>query len=195
MKKSILAGATLASMLCATVTSAFAVDVSASGTVGISTAGSSGQSEVTLIAVDSHDTDWVTGDTFSVIIPAIIPLSMDAEGEIKTPTNAAIKNMNIEKGIEVTGVTVTGQNGWSAADYSSGDFDTEDGKNIGLSINGQGTDGSGTISTDAGTWTCGAGLSGNGQIDLTITAKANKQTTQGNKGTVANISFTVAFDE
>lgn len=174
----------------------YAVDVSASGEVKVEASGGTGTSQVNLMSVDSNDNDnWVSGDTFSVVIPAVLPLSMDTSGTIKAPDNAYMQNYNIDHAVDVTAVQVTGQSSWTVVDYASGDYDTEDGTNIGISLQGQGTNGSGVIDVGSGDWQMSKGLDGdtNGKLDLTIAAKANKQTEVGNKGTVANIQFTMAF--
>ena len=74
----------------------------------IGTAGGTGTSTVTLSAAAS---------TFSVTVPTTLAISVAADGTVTCATEARIVN-NSHGQVEVTGVAIAGQNGWTVVDYT-----------------------------------------------------------------------------
>ena len=104
MKRSKFTALILALTLCLSLAVPTFADASEIGT-----AGGTGTSTVTLSAV---------ARTFSVTVPTTLAISVAADGTVTCATEARIVN-NSHGQVEVTGVAIAGQNGWTVVDYAS----------------------------------------------------------------------------
>lgn len=98
---------------------------------------------------------------FSVTVPASLTLTVSEQGEVFAANNAAIIN-NSTDAVEVTGITVDGENGWTLVPYNYNMSAAKvNSKQIGFSINNAITTAHG--STEAlplsGSWTVNRGSS------------------------------------
>lgn len=83
-----------------TVAPAFAADVT-------------GSSDVTL-TVEAEEQPEV----IQVRVPGEIPLNMDTEGNVTTADDLKVENLSTNLDVEVTGITVTGKDGWTIKDFN-----------------------------------------------------------------------------
>lgn len=176
-------------------TPAFAADISTfaapippsvSSTQTITTAGGTGEAALQLTVVNASG---VGGDVFSATVPAIIPITVSTSGEVTAPTNARIVNNNYDRAIEVKSITLAGANGWTTADYTSGDFSTRDGKRLAMSFNGDASNGAGAVALTADAWQIAA----DGTLPLALDAKVPLQSKSGAVGQVATVSFVLGW--
>ena len=73
--------------------------------------------------------------TFSVVVPTTLPISVDADGNVTTATDAAINN-NSGAPVAVTKVELTSQSNWTLATYSRDILNLPvDTKRFGLQMN------------------------------------------------------------
>lgn len=81
--------------------------------------GQSDHNAESLITVDYLGEDYII---FSAYVPTVLPIAMDSNGEIFTPSNAAIVNGVTTKGIKVTDVTAKAAQNWSLYAWNAGYF-------------------------------------------------------------------------
>ena len=128
----------------------------------------------------------ITGDTFSAVVPAILPISGETgSSTAECPTNAKIINNNVEKAIEVTDIHMNSGT-WTVTDYDNGNF--ESGTNVAMSFNGCKTDTSGNVNL-SGDWTVPA----DGELALNLNAKISKQAKPVSTTQIATVSFTMGW--
>lgn len=127
-----------------------------------------------------------TPEIFSATVPAEIPISMDADGNVTVANNLFIENKS-SKDIRVTGIQVDGKNGWSVVDFDD-DFSAKPigTKELALSFRGDSTDAGGQIPLTAGEWT----IAKDGNLDIKAAAKLPKQV-QSNKSSIATVYWTL----
>lgn len=125
---------------------------------------------------------------FSAWVPNELPIKMDLDGNVTVPTNAIIINGVETKGICVTDINVTMNNGWQAANWDD-DFSIkpENSQEFGLKLRSDYLSSSGSFSLNSLDWK----IAKNSYIDLNMGAKLPKQTDVGNKGKVATVGFTL----
>lgn len=182
---------TLAALVCALSilscgTFAFAAETpSVTSTQNVNAAGNTGTAQLELTVVYADGT--ITGDTFSAVVPAVLPISGVTESsEALCPTNAKIVNNNVERAIEVSDITMR-SGSWAVVDYDSGNF--ENGTNVSMSFNGCKTGSSGVVDLSGGNWEIPAGDS----LALDLSAKISKQTAPISATQIATVSFTLGW--
>ena len=75
----------------------------------VTKAGNTGQSVVNIEVVTDSEEDPVL---FSAYVPSTLPIKVDKDGNVHTPSNAAIINGVSTKGIAVTNIQASLDNGW-----------------------------------------------------------------------------------
>ena len=174
--KTFLAMVMALSMVACMATTAFAADLSAFDGAGVKIDATDGAGEVPVKL-------YAEGTTFSVTVPTSLPVSVDANGAVTVATDAKIIN-NSFGAVKVTDLKVAATGGWALVDYDSAD------------INGEKTTGADAISFTAGNWNRMEGKNATDSDELAITynAKVPAQSAAINGSTVANVTFTVAWD-
>lgn len=179
----------LAAVLCMVMTlscgvTAFAAAPSVTETDTITTAGGTGDAQLQLTVV--YPSGTIHGDTFSAVVPAVIPISGEVgSSDAVCPTNAKIINNNVERAIRVTDIQMTSGT-WTVVDYDNGNFET--GKNVSMSFNGCKADQSGNVAL-TGNWVVAA----DGELPLSLTAKISKQSKPVSTTQIATVSFTLGW--
>ena len=163
------------------ITQAFAM----TGFDEVTKAGNTGQAVVTIeVVADSGEEDPVL---FSAYVPSTLPIKVDKDGNVHTPSNAAIINGVATKGIAVTNIQASLDNGWQAKNWNT-DFSTlpENSKYVGLQLRGDTLSNDGSFSLNANDWK----IPKNSYIDLNIQAKLPPQSVN-QKSDAAVLSFTL----
>ncbi|WP_294852425.1 leucine-rich repeat domain-containing protein [uncultured Oscillibacter sp.] len=130
-----------------------------------------------------------TQTTFSVTLPTALPVNVDADGIVTTATNTKIVN-NSYGPVEVSGIRVESQNGWSLVDFNT-DFTKSkvNVKQYGLRL--QGND----VPTGSSASTANFPvIAGGGEFSLTYDANIAAQSDAVSE-TIANVVFTVGWHE
>lgn len=127
-------------------------------------------------------------ETFSVTVPAKLPIYMDKDGNITVSTSAKIINNNDGFGVECTSIDVAVSEGWTIADYND-DFSSIsslDDKRLAFKFRGDelGTDGSVSLSLD--NWN----IASNESLPLNMKAKLPCQSATS-ETSIARVSFTL----
>lgn len=137
-----------------TVAPAFAADVT-------------GSSDVTL-TVEAEEQPEV----IQVRVPGEIPLNMDTEGNVTTADNLKVENLSTNLDVEVTGITVTGKDGWTIKDFSEDLASKEAGaKELAMQFRGDGTQDGGSVPVTDGNWD----IDHQSDLLLNVVAKMPKQ--------------------
>ena len=188
--KTFLAMVMALSMVACMATTAFAADLSAFDGAGVKIDATDGAGEVPVKL-------YAEGTTFSVTVPTSLPVSVDANGAVTVATDAKIIN-NSFGAVKVTDLKVAATGGWALFDYDSADMTAEkvNTKKMAMIINGEKTTGADAISFTAGNWNRMEGKNATDSDELAITynAKVPAQSAAINGSTVANVTFTVAWD-
>lgn len=125
---------------------------------------------------------------FSAWVPSELPIKMDLEGNVVTPSNAQILNGVVDKGIKVTDITANTNEGWNITSYTDNFLDKEvDSKELALQFRGDELQSNGVFSLSDGNWN----IPKDSYIDLGMQAKVPKQTEEGSKGNIASAEFTL----
>lgn len=153
----------------------------------ITTAGSTGSVPVTLTVPEGG------GATFSVTVPTVLAISVNADSTTTCATTAKIVN-NSTGSVKVSGITVAGQNGWETVDFDSMIVANEkiNAKRVALQINQEKTIGANAISFTAGNWAAinGAG----GELAISYDAKVAPQVTACADQEIVQVVFTIGWN-
>lgn len=148
---------------------------------------------VTALAVNDSTSITLTvnaADTPAVVqvkVPSTIPLTMNEQGAVQTTGGLKIENLSSEVPVKVTAITVTGNNGWSIADYNTNiTGEANDTKKLGLWLNGATTSNGGSVNVVSDNWQ----IQPSSSIGLTVNAKIPKQTKSTSATNIANINWT-----
>lgn len=133
--------------------------------------------------------------TFSVTVPTTLPISVDANGNVTTATDAAINN-NSGAPVAVTKVELTGQSNWTLAAYSRDILNLPvDTRQFGLQMNIGGktvaTSNSGT--SDVLSDSLNAQIAKGQNCAVTYNALFPAQTAAVSDTQIANVVFTVGW--
>ena len=133
--------------------------------------------------------------TFSVIVPTTLPISVDANGNVTTATDAAINN-NSSAPVAVTKVELTSQSNWTLAAYSRDILNLPvDTRQFGLQMNigdkTVATSNSGT--SDILSDSLNAQIAKGQNCAVTYNALFPAQTTAVSDTQIANVVFTVGW--
>lgn len=150
----------------------------------VTKAGNTGQSVVNIEVVTDSEENPVL---FSAYVPSTLPIKVDKDGNVHTPSNAAIINGVATKGIAVTNIQASLDNGWQAKSWNT-DFSTlsENSKYVGLQLRGDTLASDGSFSLNANDWK----IPKNSYIDLNMQAKLPPQSVN-QKSDAAVLSFTL----
>ena len=133
--------------------------------------------------------------TFSVVVPTTLPISVDADGNVTTATDAAIIN-NSSAPVAVTKVELTSQSNWTLAAYSRDILNLPvDTRQFGLQMNigdkTVATSNSGT--SDILSDSLNAQIAKGQNCAVTYNALFPAQTTAVSDTQIANVVFTVGW--
>lgn len=177
------ASALMVSALC---TSAFATNVAAAGDA------------TTPVTVAAEAT------TFSVTVPASIPLSVKADGSVVVPDNIKIEN-NSGGPVKVTKISMQ-NSAWTLTDYNGGNrtklaAEGVDSKKLGLSLTANtnqvatSKDGDQEPTMDSSKWVINGKDSATHELPITVGAIASAVSTEITDGvTAANVVFTIGWN-
>lgn len=153
----------------------------------VSSPGGSAEAAVMLTVTEDPMTN-----VFSATIPAVIPVAVDTKGDVFTPSNVQIINNNVYRGIKASDIHVTPSNGWVLADYNTGIFTTQNGRNFSVSLRGDTADPStGDFVLTQDNWNVGAGAT----LPIPMGMKVDPQSSVGNTSSIATISFTLDWSD
>lgn len=111
-------------------------------------------------------------ETFSVTVPAVIPISMDFAGKVTIPDNLEIVNGN-DSAIKCTGIDLTIDPSWNAADFDIMSLsDTQN--DFSIAFRGDKLKADGKITVTADSWNFAA----NDSLPLNAKARISKQDTE-----------------
>ena len=152
----------------------------------VTKAGSTGQSVVNIEVVTDGSGEEDPA-LFSAYVPSTLPIKVDKDGNVHTPSKAAIINGVSTKGIAVTNIEANLDNGWQAKSWNT-DFSTlpENSKYVGLQLRGDTLSDNGSFSLNANDWK----IAKNSYIDLNMQAKSPPQSVN-QKSDAAVLSFTL----
>lgn len=176
--KSLIVTALVASMLLNTVVFATSNEVT--------TAGGTATAVIPLEVEDTSGGSSAPIAVFSAYVPAELPIKMDLEGDIITPSNAMIVNGVETKGIAVTNINVTLDSEWEAAGWED-DFSEENRKKVALQFRGDSLQADGSFEITGANWR----IPKDSYIDLNMGAKLPIQTQTGSMGNIATVEFTL----
>ena len=152
----------------------------------VTKAGNTGQAVVTIEVVTdgSGEEDPVL---FSAYVPATLSIKVDKDGNVHTPSNAAIINGVSTKGIAVKNIQASLSNGWQAKSWNT-DFSAlpENSKYVGLKLRGDTLAQDGSFSLNSNDWK----IPKNSYIDSNMDAKLPPQSVN-QKSDAAVLSFTL----
>lgn len=162
------------------ITQAFAM----TGFDEVTQAGNIGQSVVNIEVVANSEEDPAL---FSAYVPATLPIKVDKDSNVHTPSNAVIINGVSTKGIAVTNIQASLDNGWQAKSWNT-DFSTlpENSKYVGLKLRQDTLSNDGSFSLTANDWK----IPKNSYLDLNMDAKLPPQSVN-QKSDAAVLSFTL----
>lgn len=168
----------MAAVLALTMIAAMAVPACADNT--ISTAGGTSTVPVTLTT---------TAATFSVTVPTAFPISVAADGDVTCADNLMITN-NSNGQIKVSGVQLTGKNGWSLVDFTT-DFAKKaaNTKEFGFKLQGINVPSSGRA--DISSFTA---IDGNTSLDVIYDATVAVQASALTDSEIASVVFTIGWN-
>ena len=161
----------------------------------VTTAGSAGTTPVTVTAAAT---------TFDVTVPTDIPLKVNADGSVTTPSNVKLVN-NSGGPVKVSKISL--KNGtWKLTDYNKGDraklaADGVDSKKLGLSLTAGGNavvsskDGDQDPTMDSTKWIVKGKGSDTNELPVTVGAIASAVSAEITTGeTAASVVFTLAWN-
>lgn len=123
---------------------------------------------------------------FSVTVPATLSLVMDKDGNVYTPTNAAITN-NSTAAVKVTDISLTAKNGWTVVPYSTNMANEKvDSYKIGLKLRDSQSALGGNMPV-TGNWT----VPKNGSLPLTYSAVVSATTQPIINQNVLDVTFVI----
>lgn len=143
--------------------------------------GELGESEVVLISAEPA--------TFSVTVPAVLPMALKADGTVEVATTAKVVNHSGAP-VRIAAIVINGLNDWAVLDYST-DFSSlpYDRKAMSMSINSIEVEG-GIVDTDNASFPAIEN-----ELAITYTGKVAAQTTAIRTATgIAEVVFTVCWD-
>lgn len=139
---------------------------------------------------DNPDPDNPEADTFSVTVPASIPIQMDVDGNIEISQTLKIINGN-DKAIKCTGIDVGLDTNWDAIDFDTDLSTLVDGdKKVSLAFRGDKLDSLGTMAVTEDSWNFAA----NDSLPINAAAKIPKQA-KGYTSSVASIDWTFDWSD
>ena len=150
------------------------------------TAFAAGTSDVTLQVKGNSDTE--PPEIVNIRIPAEIPLTMDEEGAITVGDGLYIENLSDTTGVTVSGISVTGKNGWNVVDFDTDlSGEAENTQKLSMSFNGDGTKDGGAVTLTPDAWDIGKSE----QLALTVGAKMPKQNedSYATKASIATVNY------
>ena len=150
------------------------------------TAFAAGTSDVTLQVKGGSDTE--PPEIVNIRIPAEIPLTMDEEGAITVEDGLYIENLSDTTGVTVSGISVTGKNGWNIVDYDTDlSGEAENTQKLSMSFNGDGTEDGGAVTLTPDAWD----IAKSEQLALTVGAKMPKQNedSYATKASIATVNY------
>ena len=150
------------------------------------TAFAAGTSDVTLQVKGNSDTE--PPEIVNIRIPAEIPLTMDEEGVITVEDGLYIENLSDTTGVTVSGISVTGKNGWNVVDFDTDlSGEAENTQKLSMSFNGDGTKDGGAVTLTPDAWDIGKSE----QLALTVGAKMPKQNedSYATKASIATVNY------
>ena len=125
--------------------------------------------------------------TFSVIVPTVLPVSVDGMGEVTVSTNNKIVNNSFGP-VEVKSVKVDPQNDWELFAFTTDFKQLKVGsKSFGFQINGMNVNTNGNCLANFDI------IEGNSEISFTYDAKIAPQNREVNRESIANVIFTVGW--
>lgn len=136
--------------------------------------------------------------TFSVTVPASLPISVDSNGVVTTAENAKIVN-NSHGAVVVTGMSIKGQEGWTTVDYDNVNMQSErvGTKKVAFEINGEKTTGEDAISFNPLNFPKidGKNITDTDELNITYNAKVPAQVNALTDEKIVNVIFTIAWYE
>lgn len=150
------------------------------------TAFAAGTSDVTLQVKGNSDTE--PPEIVNIRIPAEIPLTMDEEGAITVEDGLYIENLSDTTGVTVSGISVTGKNGWNIVDFDTDlSGEAENTQKLSMSFNGDGTEDGGAVTLTPDAWD----IAKSEQLALTVGAKMPKQNedSYATKASIATVNY------
>lgn len=150
------------------------------------TAFAAGTSDVTLQVKGGSDTE--PPEIVNIRIPAEIPLTMDEEGAITVEDGLYIENLSDTTGVTVSGISVTGKNGWNVVDFDTDlSGEAENTQKLSMSFNGDGTEDGGAVTLTPDAWD----IAKSEQLALTVGAKMPKQNedSYATKASIATVNY------
>lgn len=152
----------------------------------IDNAGGAGNSKMRLKVENTGSGDDAV---FSAWVPAELPITMDLDGNVITPSKARIVNGVETKGIQVTDLEVSldDGSGWVLAGFNE-NFDAKEAnlKELALQFRGNNVNTNGVCMLTAGNWD----IPKDSYIDLNMKAKVPKRTEVSNVEEISKVSFT-----
>lgn len=138
------------------------------------------------------------GAVFTVTVPTTLPVYMDAAGAITYASDVKIVNGS-SGAIKVSGLAITGKNSWVTVDYDTANMAAEKvgSTKIAFEINGEKTTGADTVSFVQDNWAKidGVNEGATDEMAITYSAKLPAQKTALTAVNIADIVFTVIWDE
>lgn len=115
---------------------------------------------------------------------------MDTEGNVTTADNLKVENLSTNLDVEVTGITVTGRDGWMIKDFSEDLASKEAGaKELAMQFRGDGTQDGGSVPVTDGNWD----IDHQSDLLLNVVAKMPKQGQEYvSTKTIAQVDYAVA---
>ena len=115
---------------------------------------------------------------------------MDTEGNVTTADNLKVENLSTNLDVEVTGITVTGRDGWMIKDFSEDLASKEAGaKELAMQFRGDGTQDGGSVPVTDGNWD----IDHQSDLLLNVVAKMPKQGQEYvETKTIAKVDYAVA---
>jgi hypothetical protein len=137
----------------------------------------------------------VEAPIFSVTVPTSLPITLTSTGEVQTASNAMVTN-NSAGPVKITAITTNAINGWATEDYDA--FAPKsakiNSKNFGLSLTLGQTDVH-TKGANSNDFTGSIGLAKGQSLALTYDAKLPAQKEANSNAQIAEVIFTVGWDE
>ena len=154
----------------------------------IETAGGTGSVPVTLTVPEGG------GATFSVTVPTVLAISVNADSTTTCATTAKIVN-NSTGSVKVSGIAVAGQNGWETVDFDSMIVANEriNAKRVALQINAEKTTGADDISFAGANWAAINGLGG--ELAISYDAKVAPQIAECADQEIVHVVFTIGCND
>lgn len=129
-------------------------------------------------------------EVIQVRVPDSIVINMDSKGTVSVADNYKVENLSKSLDVEVTGITVTGKNGWAIKDFSEDLAAKEaDTKELVMQFRGDGTQDGGSVPVTDGNWDIGRQSS----LMLNVAAKLPKQNIESEEmSNIAQVDYEVS---